>query len=62
MYVLGGVGMDSGDVGGQFTLGSQIAQSNWYVESTLLAISINDKSGFLDHNNDLSHEMKISIL
>ncbi|UPR46636.1 outer membrane beta-barrel protein [Vibrio cyclitrophicus] len=52
MYVLGGVGMDSGDVGGQFTLGSQIAQSNWYVESTLLAISINDKSGFLDHNND----------
>ncbi|MEZ8223727.1 hypothetical protein AB6C43_06785 [Vibrio splendidus] len=43
MYALGGFGMDDGDVGGQFTFGSQVMQSNWYVESTLLVISTDEK-------------------
>ncbi|MDD1827934.1 porin family protein [Photobacterium sp. ZSDE20] len=52
MYALGGFGMDSGDVGGQFTFGSQIMQSNWYVESTLLAITVKDSSVSTDSNNE----------
>lgn len=43
MYVLGGAGVDSSDIGAQFTLGSQIVQSNWYIESTLLIISTDYK-------------------
>ncbi|MFL7014313.1 hypothetical protein [Vibrio cyclitrophicus] len=58
MYVLGGVGMDSGDVGGQFTLGSQIAQSNWYVESTLLIISVDDKDSYVDYSNNETVQRK----
>ncbi len=43
MYVLGGVAIDNNDIGGEFTFGSQIVQSNWYIESTLLVISTDYK-------------------
>lgn len=46
MYVLGGVAIDNNDIGGEFTLGSQIMQSNWYIESSLLLINTNDKYGY----------------
>ncbi|CAH6875363.1 conserved exported hypothetical protein [Vibrio chagasii] len=56
MYALGGFGMDDGDVGGQFTFGSQVMQSNWYVESTLLVISVDDKSSYFDYShNETKH-------
>ena len=53
MYALGGIGLDNSDIGAQFTLGSQIAQSNWYVESTLLAISMDDKYSYQDPNSNV---------
>ena len=46
MYVLGGVAIDNNDIGGEFTLGSQIMQSNWYIESSLLMINANDRYGY----------------
>ncbi len=46
MYVLGGVAIDNNDIGGEFTLGSQIMQSNWYIESSLLLINANDKYAY----------------
>ncbi|MCF7495442.1 MULTISPECIES: hypothetical protein [Vibrio] len=58
MYALGGVGMDSDDVGGQFTLGSQIAQSNWYVESTLFITSVDDKDSYVDYSNNETVQRK----
>lgn len=66
MYVLGGAGMDSGDIGAQFTLGSQIAQSNWYIESTLLVISTDDKSTqYLDdsplHTEEAFDSLMVSL-
>ena len=46
MYVLGGVAIDNNDIGGEFTLGSQIMQSNWYIESSLLLINANDRYAY----------------
>lgn len=51
MYVLGGVAIDNNDIGGEFTLGSQIMQSNWYIESSLLLINANDKYGYINDPN-----------
>jgi opacity protein-like surface antigen len=48
MYVLGGVAIDNNDIGGEFTLGSQIMQSNWYIESSLLMISANDRYRYIN--------------
>lgn len=62
MYTLGGVGMDSGDVGAQFTLGSQIVQSNWYIESTLLVISTDDKSTSYNGDKVLQTEQEFDSL
>ncbi|UPR56082.1 outer membrane beta-barrel protein [Vibrio sp. ED004] len=49
MYVLGGVAIDNNDIGGEFTFGSQIVQSNWYIESSLLLINANDKYGYTNN-------------
>jgi opacity protein-like surface antigen len=58
MYALGGVGIDSGDVGGQFTFGSQIMHSNWYVESTLLAISVDNQSSYTSGSDTIQRKEK----
>ncbi|MDK9759210.1 hypothetical protein KIV40_28690, partial [Vibrio sp. D173a] len=62
MYALGGVGIDSGDVGGQFTFGSQIMHSNWHVESTLLAISLDDTYSYNNGNDTIEKKEKFDTL
>lgn len=62
MYALGGVGIDSSDVGGQFTFGSQIMQSNWYIDSTLLAISVDEKSSYNTGNDTVHRKEKFDTL
>ncbi|MCC4861681.1 hypothetical protein BCU26_005375 [Vibrio splendidus] len=62
MYALGGFGMDDGDVGGQFTFGSQVMQSNWYVESTLLVISVDDNSSYTYDNDTIQRKEEFDTL
>lgn len=54
MYVLGGVGINEDDTGAQFTVGSQILDTNFYLESTMNYIDSDSSDVISDVNGDLT--------
>ncbi|MCK8073206.1 MULTISPECIES: outer membrane beta-barrel protein [unclassified Vibrio] len=54
MYVLGGVGINEDDTGAQFTVGSQILDTNFYLESTMNYIDSDSNDVISDVNGDLT--------
>lgn len=54
MYVLGGVGINEDDTGVQFTAGSQILDTNFYLESTMNYIDSDISDVTSDVNGDLT--------
>ncbi|CDT35751.1 outer membrane beta-barrel protein [Vibrio coralliirubri] len=63
MYVLGGVGINEDDTGAQFTVGSQILDTNFYLESTMNYIDSDSSHVYSDltkHKVDYQH-FKMSL-
>ena len=54
MYALGGVGINEDDTGLQFTAGSQILDTNFYLESTMNYIDSDSKMVTSDIHGDLT--------
>ncbi|PMN98830.1 hypothetical protein BCT19_05635 [Vibrio splendidus] len=54
MYVLGGVGINEDDTGAQFTVGSQVLDTNFYLESTMNYIDSDISDVTSDVNGDLT--------
>ncbi|MFA0039121.1 outer membrane beta-barrel protein [Vibrio chagasii] len=54
MYVLGGVGINEDDTGVQFTAGSQILDTNFYLESTMNYIDSDSNEVTSDVHGDLT--------
>ncbi|MCC4860286.1 outer membrane beta-barrel protein [Vibrio splendidus] len=54
MYVLGGVGINENDTGAQFTVGSQVLDTNFYLESTMNYIDSDISDVTSDVNGDLT--------